>query len=356
MGVQDKDPLAQLNLPPGFRFYPTDEELLVQYLCRKVAGHPFSLQIIGEIDLYKYDPWVLPEKAMFGEKEWYFFSPRDRKYPNGSRPNRVAGSGYWKATGTDKVITTEGRKAGIKKALVFYVGKAPKGTKTNWIMHEYRLLDSTRKHGSTKLDDWVLCRIYKKNSGGQKPMPGLSTQEQSNNGSSSSSSSHYDDVLDSLPEMDERFVAKPMSQEDRKLSLSKLGSGSFDWASLLGFNPAPEQSANQTQQQITINPNTAGPNDFYVPSISQGTAAAANFDVDLSNTLKMNSRAAMEEEVQSGVRRQSQNQSQKVDNSSFLHQNAGFSMTQNFMSSNPLLNPYGYRYPAKPTTGFGFNH
>lgn len=90
-------------------------------------------------------------KAIFGEKEWYFFSPRDRKYPNGSRPNRVAGSGYWKATGTDKIITTEGRKVGIKKALVFYVGKAPKGTKTNWIMHEYRLIEHSRKNGSTKV-------------------------------------------------------------------------------------------------------------------------------------------------------------------------------------------------------------
>ena len=90
-------------------------------------------------------------KALFGEKEWYFFSPRDRKYPNGSRPNRVAGSGYWKATGTDKVISTEGRRVGIKKALVFYVGKAPKGTKTNWIMHEYRLIEPSRRYGSTKV-------------------------------------------------------------------------------------------------------------------------------------------------------------------------------------------------------------
>lgn len=76
---------------------------------------------------------------MFGDKEWYFFSPRDRKYPNGFRPNRVAGSGYWKATGTDKVVMSGRRKVGVKKALVFYVGKAPKGAKSNWIMHEYRL-------------------------------------------------------------------------------------------------------------------------------------------------------------------------------------------------------------------------
>lgn len=81
------------------------------------------------------------EKALFGRKEWYFFTPRDRKYPNGSRPNRAAGRGYWKATGADKPIAPKGsgRAAGIKKALVFYSGKAPRGVKTDWIMHEYRL-------------------------------------------------------------------------------------------------------------------------------------------------------------------------------------------------------------------------
>lgn len=81
--------------------------------------------------------------ALYGEKEWYFFSPRDRKYPNGSRPNRAAGSGYWKATGADKPIG-QPKPVGIKKALVFYAGKAPKGEKTNWIMHEYRLADVDR--------------------------------------------------------------------------------------------------------------------------------------------------------------------------------------------------------------------
>lgn len=102
--------------------------------------------------------------ALYGEKEWYFFSPRDRKYPNGSRPNRAAGSGYWKATGADKPIG-QPKRVGIKKALVFYAGKAPKGEKTNWIMHEYRLADvdrSVRKKNSLRLDDWVLCRIYNK--------------------------------------------------------------------------------------------------------------------------------------------------------------------------------------------------
>ncbi|OEL38642.1 NAC domain-containing protein 68 [Dichanthelium oligosanthes] len=166
-GSGRRDAEAELNLPPGFRFHPTDEELVVYYLCRKVARQQLPVAIIAEVDLYKFDPWDLPEKALFGHKEWYFFTPRDRKYPNGSRPNRAAGRGYWKATGADKPIAPKGsgRAAGIKKALVFYSGKAPRGIKTDWIMHEYRLADADRapgKKGSQKLDEWVLCRLYNK--------------------------------------------------------------------------------------------------------------------------------------------------------------------------------------------------
>ncbi|KZV56958.1 NAC domain-containing protein [Dorcoceras hygrometricum] len=155
------------ELPPGFRFHPTDEELIMCYLRNQATSRPCpASNIIPEVDIYKFDPWELPEKAEVGENEWYFFTPRDRKYPNGVRPNRAAISGYWKATGTDKAIYSGSSYVGIKKALVFYKGKPPKGIKTDWIMHEYRLSDSrslpNKQHGSMRLDDWVLCRIYKK--------------------------------------------------------------------------------------------------------------------------------------------------------------------------------------------------
>ncbi|GKA63408.1 NAC domain-containing protein 67-like protein [Tanacetum coccineum] len=174
------DAEAELNLPPGFRFHPTDEELIVHYLSRKarpelnivnnVAQPP---SIIADVDLYKHEPWELPEMALFGTKEWYFFTPRDRKYPNGSRPNRVTRNGYWKATGADKPVKSKSDPnvtVGIKKAMVFYAGKGVKGIKTNWIMHEYRLPmpnSATSNEHSTnatipKLDDWVLCRLYNK--------------------------------------------------------------------------------------------------------------------------------------------------------------------------------------------------
>lgn len=56
---------AALDLPPGFRFHPTDEELVIHYLCRKCASQPIGVPIIAEIDLYKYDPWDLPGEFIF---------------------------------------------------------------------------------------------------------------------------------------------------------------------------------------------------------------------------------------------------------------------------------------------------
>nr|GLL39922.1 NAC domain-containing protein 2-like [Ipomoea trifida] len=73
-------------------------------------------------------------------------------------------TGYWKATKVDKPVGKP-KTLGIKKALVFYVGKAPRGIKTNWIMHEYRLANVDRsagKRNNLRFDEWVLCRIYNK--------------------------------------------------------------------------------------------------------------------------------------------------------------------------------------------------
>ncbi|CAN1129671.1 NAC domain-containing protein 10 [Linum perenne] len=131
-------------LPPGFRFHPTDQELLIYYLKQKISSSSPSSPIHFNIVLITFSFQLGVDMALFGENEWFFFSPRDRKYPNGARPNRTAASGYWKATGTDKpILSTNGTShcLGVKKALVFYQGKPPKGIKTNWMMLEYRLLD-----------------------------------------------------------------------------------------------------------------------------------------------------------------------------------------------------------------------
>ena len=91
------------------------------------------------------------------------YNPRDRKYQNGSRPKRATRSGYWKATVADKPINAKGgkKRVGIKKALVFYARKAPKGSKTNWIMHEYHVADVSRparKKGSLRVS-WSISSL-----------------------------------------------------------------------------------------------------------------------------------------------------------------------------------------------------
>uniref|UniRef100_A0A0D3GGB1 NAC domain-containing protein n=1 Tax=Oryza barthii TaxID=65489 RepID=A0A0D3GGB1_9ORYZ len=154
------------ELPPGFRFHPTDEELITYYLLRKVVDGSFNGRAIAEIDLNKCEPWELPEKAKMGEKEWYFYSLRDRKYPTGLRTNRATGAGYWKATGKDREIRSArtGALVGMKKTLVFYRGRAPKGQKTQWVMHEYRLDGTYAYHflSSSTRDEWVIARIFTK--------------------------------------------------------------------------------------------------------------------------------------------------------------------------------------------------
>ncbi|KAK3037906.1 hypothetical protein RJ639_031797 [Escallonia herrerae] len=259
MGVPDKDPLSQLSLPPGFRFFPTDEELLVQYLCRKVAGHHFSLEIIGEIDLYKFEPWVLPGKILLHS--------------------------------------------------IFI--------KFDW------------------LDDWVLCRIYKKNSSAQKSMMGAPTSSKEySHGSSSSCSSQFDDMLESLPEIDDRAFTLPRMnsltpfQQDDKLNLQKLGSGNFDWASLAALSsmpdPVPGSQAAQTQGHVTNH--NGGQNDIYVPSVPAG-----HVDSRFGRTV--------DEKVQSGLRA----------NSGYFQQNSN-AFAQSYSNS---VDPFAIRYPSQQgSSGF----
>ncbi|KAK9666824.1 hypothetical protein RND81_14G213800 [Saponaria officinalis] len=156
--------MAPVSLPPGFRFHPTDEELVAYYLDRKISGRKIELEIIPEIDLYKCEPWDLPDKSYLPGKdmEWYFFSPRDRKYPNGSRTNRATKAGYWKATGKDRPVHSQKRPVGMKKTLVYYKGRAPHGLRTNWVMHEYRLLESLPGSTPSLKESYALCRVFKK--------------------------------------------------------------------------------------------------------------------------------------------------------------------------------------------------
>ncbi|KAF8405590.1 hypothetical protein HHK36_010497 [Tetracentron sinense] len=180
--------INEQGLPPGFRFHPTDEELITFYLASKVFNGTFCGVEIAEVDLNRCEPWELPDIAKMGEREWYFFSLRDRKYPTGLRTNRATEAGYWKATGKDREVysASNGVLLGMKKTLVFYKGRAPRGEKTKWVMHEYRL-DGDFSYRHAFKEEWVICRIFHKT--GEKKNPFLQAHSYLLEASSSHSTS-----------------------------------------------------------------------------------------------------------------------------------------------------------------------
>ncbi|KAJ0703287.1 putative transcription factor NAM family [Helianthus annuus] len=157
--------------PPGFRFYPTEEELVAFYLPNKLKGQRDDLHhVIPVVNVYEHEPWQLPEEA--GElcnadtEQWFFFVPKQEKEVLGGKPSRTTTSGYWKATGSPTYVYSSTSKViGVKRTMVFYEGKSTKGKKTKWKMNEYRTineeLDATNTIAIPKLrNELSLCRVY----------------------------------------------------------------------------------------------------------------------------------------------------------------------------------------------------
>ncbi|KAF8403335.1 hypothetical protein HHK36_011437 [Tetracentron sinense] len=160
------------DLAPGFRFYPTEEELISFYLLNKIEGKRQELDhVIPVVDINEQDPWHLPQlsgKRCRGDTEqWFFFTPRQEREARGGRQNRMTTSGYWKATGSPGyVYSSSNRIIGVKKTMVFYKGKAPTGRKTKWKMNEYRVIEGEATTASGAIPklrrEFSLCRVYMK--------------------------------------------------------------------------------------------------------------------------------------------------------------------------------------------------
>ncbi|XP_066350563.1 NAC domain-containing protein 2-like [Miscanthus floridulus] len=192
----------ELNLPPGYHFLPTDDELVVHYLRPRLANanHHLPLPIFVHERILNYHPDKLIEKYRnYGEGRWFFFTDRERKHLGGNRPNRTTpDNGHWNATGSIRPIRSAGGVlVGCRRTLVFYeasrsrkkksqaglppteeeegegdggqqAAKAKDGVKTEWTMYEYESLTSEaefeaiRSGNANKMDELVLCTIQKK--------------------------------------------------------------------------------------------------------------------------------------------------------------------------------------------------
>ncbi|KHG24245.1 NAC domain-containing 68 [Gossypium arboreum] len=160
-----------IKMPIGYRFRPTDEELVVHYLKRKALNLPLPASVIPDFDVFQTDPWSLPGDV---KEKRYFFSNRYGNESNNKKRKRVvAGSGYWKPIGKEKTILASGTNqvVGMRQALIFCERKPWTDTKPRWLLHQFRLVGSADETQMTKREwhgDWVVFKVIQRKRNAKK--------------------------------------------------------------------------------------------------------------------------------------------------------------------------------------------
>ncbi|KAG2711574.1 hypothetical protein I3843_04G077000 [Carya illinoinensis] len=155
---------------PGYHFDPTDVQLVVFYLKRKVKKRRFHPREIAEVNIYECAPWNLKEKSISrsGDLKWYFFCPVEKKYANGPRVNRSTEFGYWKSTGKCKDVCHNEVLVGSRRTMVFHRQSEEQRERTNWVMREYSLNYENLAMEDDVPNTYVLCKIFQKKGKGPK--------------------------------------------------------------------------------------------------------------------------------------------------------------------------------------------
>ncbi|KAK2974252.1 hypothetical protein RJ640_016738 [Escallonia rubra] len=157
------------TIPTGFKFQPTEEELLQHYLSCKVRGKPLPCEwVVTDCDLY--DEKQLEEvfragRSRGGGEPMYFFTPLKKKGKDGTtRFDRTVGEmGCWHCQANRDIL--DGRRKsviGAVRSFVFKRGESSSLEKSRerWNMNEYSLEGAPH---------YVICSVTKKKEkGGEK--------------------------------------------------------------------------------------------------------------------------------------------------------------------------------------------
>ena len=129
---KNEDMIMENELPVGFRFNPTDDELVTHFLRNRNLGKPTPFNAVKECDLYgKKEPWEIWDmfSAVDGSRvvrELYFFT-KLKTYNNGRRIDRRVGSGTWKK---EHQLKTPGL-VGVEKSRFTYENNDDKSSKSS---------------------------------------------------------------------------------------------------------------------------------------------------------------------------------------------------------------------------------
>jgi hypothetical protein len=143
---------------PGFRFRPYDNELITDYLLKKIKGEALPWEGIVECDIYgERSPWEICSDLSDPEEKVYFFTRLKKLSKN--RVGRTAGCGVWHENSSVKIYDYKGDIIGARKLFSFMVKQGSCKKKSNWIMHEFSLIGEQEQN-----TNWVLCNIQNKGS------------------------------------------------------------------------------------------------------------------------------------------------------------------------------------------------
>ncbi|KAG2334140.1 hypothetical protein Bca52824_005320 [Brassica carinata] len=145
-----------MKLPVGYRFHPTEQELILHYLLPKAFASPLPSSIIPVFDVFFSHPLTFPGDQE--ERQRYFFCKKRQEV---SRIKISSGNGYWKPIRREREIIACGRTVGIRRTLVFHGtnNSSSNYNKTRWCMTEYCLAG----FAPTKvLGEWAVYNVYKR--------------------------------------------------------------------------------------------------------------------------------------------------------------------------------------------------
>ncbi|XP_039172598.1 protein NTM1-like 9 [Eucalyptus grandis] len=164
--------------PVGLRFKPTEDELIVHHLRKKLKGEMETICVIPELYIYNWEP---PELfARYKElssipsdgSECFFFCPHGRKR------KRKTECGFWKETCSKRVIQAPdtGEEIGLRRGLVYHKGRQRNSQRTNLGMTEYHLNSNVSDSEISDPAAMVLCHIInRKSKKAKSPTAGTST-------------------------------------------------------------------------------------------------------------------------------------------------------------------------------------
>ncbi|CAN8256396.1 unnamed protein product [Cochlearia groenlandica] len=152
---------GDMKLPIGYRFYPTEQELILHYLLPKSFASPLPSSIISVFDVFFSHPLTFPGGQK--EKHRYFFCKKRREVTSNDNIIKISSNdGYWKHIGKkERQVITCGRTIGVRRTFAFYETEksSSRCNKTKWIMTEYSLAG----FASNKVfEEWSVYNVYER--------------------------------------------------------------------------------------------------------------------------------------------------------------------------------------------------